>query len=389
VFIPRRQFLGLGAALWQKLTPPPKIEEATVGAASEDVTPRVGIVLSSFAGGEEHDGSKLKGLARPRPVDADLDDAGIDALVRKAIELGNTRKGGLPALVAADDWVVVKTHIPSCYGPGGTYIAGDVTDPRVVRSLVAFLAENKLGARITIAEGSPEWQPREKSKSAADGWSTDWGGAFGGLTYRKMIEDFTRRYPRVRYEIVDLNFDEAIELPVQGKPLAKRNPQGVYKIPKTIQQCDKLISVAPLKVHPRMGVSLAVGNYLGIAPGAEYGFPKSGLDKLGDPDEVAVDLFSFHPADYAMLGGGWGVEIDETGARRSVHHNLIVAGPKAVAVDAAGAAIMGFDPARIGHLRLAEQNGFGDYTVDIIWIRGNEIDQARRPFRRGAWKERV
>lgn len=354
VFIPRRHFLGLGAALWQKVTPPPKVEEATVGAASEDVTPRVGIVLSSFAGGEEHDGAKLKGLARPRPVTADLDDTDIDALVRKAIELGNTRKGGLPALVETDDWVVIKTHVPSGPGDGGAHPPGEITDPRVVRTLVAFLAGNKLGARITIAE------------TAAG--------------YRKMVEDFKRRFPRVQFEATDLNLDEAVEMPVQGKPLAKRNPQGLYRIPKTIQQCDKLISVAPFQVHPRMGVSLAVGNYLGLAPDA---------DKVGDPDEVVVDLFSYHPADYAILGGEWGVEIDETGARRGVHHNLVVAGPKAVAVDAVGAAIMGFDPARIGHLRLAEQAGFGDYTLDIIWIRGNEIDQARRPFRRGTWKEGV
>jgi uncharacterized protein (DUF362 family) len=219
------------------------------------------------------------------------------------------------------------------------------------------------------------------------GWTTDWGGAFGGLSYRKMVDEFSRRYPAVRYELLDLNFDESIELPVQGKPRAKRNPEGVYKIPKTIQQCDRLISVAPLKCHPRMGVSLGLGNYLGIAPGAEYGFPKTGLDKLGDPDEVVVDLFSYHPADYAILGGGWGVEIDETGARRSVHHNLVLAGAKAVSVDAVGAAVMGFDPSRIGHLRMAEQSGFGDYAMGIIWVRGNRVDQARRPFRLGADKE--
>ncbi|MBI4876079.1 MAG: DUF362 domain-containing protein [Acidobacteria bacterium] len=340
----RRELLQ-SAIAWQTLTRPPKPEEAAIASASEDTTPRVGIVLSSFAGSEEHDGSKLKGLARPRPADSDLDDASLDAMVRKAIELGTTRKGGLPALVAPDDWVLILTHTPACNGG----VPGEVTDPRVVRSLTAFLAENKLGARITVAAGC------------------------GAPAYRKMAGDFTRRYPAVRFESTDLGSDEPVELPVPGRPMAKRNAQGVYRIPKTVQQCDKIVSVAALTTHPRMGVSLAIGNYLGIA---------GGLDKLGEPDEVAADLFSYHPADYALVGGEWGLETDESGARRGVHHNLVLAGPNAVAVDAAGAAIMGFDPAGIGHLRLAEQSGFGDTTLDIIWLRGNEIEQARRPFRK-------
>jgi hypothetical protein len=48
---------------------------------------------------------------------------------------------------------------------------------------------------------------------------------------------------------------------------------------------------------------------------------------------------------------------------------------------------MGFDPAKIGHLRLAEQSGFGDYAMGIIWVRGSRLDQARRSFRLGADKE--
>jgi uncharacterized protein (DUF362 family) len=87
---------------------------------------------------------------------------------------------------------------------------------------------------------------------------------------------------------------------------------------------------------------------LGHRTGARYGFPKAGLLKLGQPDEVVVDLFSYHPADYAIAGGAWGVEggwPSDPGAR-GVHHNVMVAGPNAVSVDAAGAAIMGNGQAR-------------------------------------------
>jgi uncharacterized protein (DUF362 family) len=220
----------------------------------------------------------------------------------------------------------------------------------VVRGLIEFLVEHKCGARFTIAEG-PE------SKAAADGWTS----------YDNMIGELSRKYPKIAFDRVDLNFDEAIALPLRGKALT-------YFIPKTIQQCDRVITVAPLATGEQTGVSLSVANYRGIAPGARYGFPKTGLLKLGQPDEVLVDLFSYHPADYAIVGGSWGVE----GGGRSVHHNVLVAGTNAVSVDAVAAAIMGFDPTGVAHLALAQRRGFGDADLGPIWVRGNEIEQARR-----------
>jgi uncharacterized protein (DUF362 family) len=311
-------------------------QDVATAGATEDTAPRVGIVLSSFTGSEDHDGSKIQGLADPAPVDADLSAGQIDAMLRKAISLGTTRRGGLAAIVAPDDWVVV--------------LRGSVTDLRVVRSLIEFLVEHKCGARFTIAEGSDEGQPRE-------GWDGE-----------KTMQELSRKYPKIAFDRVDLNFDEAIELPLRGKARA-------YFIPKTIQQCDRVISVAPLATSAQTGVSLSVANYRGIAPGAHYGFPKTGLLKLGQPDEVLVDLFSYHPADYAIIGGAGGIE----GGGRSVHHNVLVAGANAVSVDAAGAAIMGFDPTRVAHLALAARRGFGAADLGQIWTRGNEIEQARRP----------
>jgi uncharacterized protein (DUF362 family) len=328
-------------------------QDVATAGATVDATPRVGIVLSSFTGSEDHDGTKIQGLADPAPVGADLSAGQIDAMLRKAISLGTSRRGGLATIVAPDEWVVIKPRIQT-----DPYLRGSVTDLRVVRSLIEFLVEHKCGARFTIAEGPDGGQPR-----AVDGWSTEWGGEFGGLSYDKMIRELARKYPKIAFDRVDLNFDEAIELPLRGKALA-------YFIPKTIQQCDRVISVAPLATSEQTGVSLSVANYRGIAPGAHL--------KLGQPDEVLVDLFSYHPADYAIVGGAWGIE----GGGQSVHHNVLVAGTNAVSVDAAGAAIMGFEPTRVAHLALAQHRGFGSADLGTIWIRGNEIEQAR-PLRPG------
>ncbi len=394
----RREFLGLctaGLALAQSQKP----EEAVIASATQDTTPRVGIVLSSFAEGSEHDGSKLAGLPSPKPKDADLDAAFVEAWVRKAIELGSPRSTDLSKIVGPEDWVVIKTDISCCHGLGPAvrdggahqpYIAGSVTDLRVVHAVIGYLVENHCGARITIAEGSGQWLPVDKSKSPVDGWSTDWGGAFGGLSYRKMVDEFARKHPGVRFDIADLNFADSLELPVPGRALAKRNSTGVYTIAKVIQQCDKLISIAPLKTDSRTGVALTFNNCSGIAPGAKYGFPKKGLLELGSPEEVLVDLFRYHPADYCILGGSFGVEGDgpDGPGAAAVHHNLLVTGTKAVSVDAVAASLMGFSPEQVPYLTMAERSGaYGVVDIDTVWTRGSEIEEARRVFRKPAnWR---
>jgi uncharacterized protein (DUF362 family) len=361
-------------------SPRSQVEDVAVAAASQDKTPRVGIVLSSFLGSKDHDGAVIQGLANPRPVDAGLSAAEIDGMLRKAIELGNTRRGGLLSIVKPDDWVVIKVDTRRCQCPGEGHVAGSVTDLRVVKSLIDWLVEHQRGSRITIADAPGNRQPAAPSTAVTDVWQTDWDGAFGGLSYRELVAGFSK-HSTAKVDFIDLNVDEILELPVPGKPSASRNPDGLYHIPQTIQQCDRVISVAPLKTHPRTAVSLSIGNYFGIAPASRYGVSGSDLFKLGEPEEVLMDLFSFHTADYAILGGSWGMAGEGTEAR-GIHQNVLLAGVNAPAVDTVGAAVMGIAPSGIRHLNLAAKKGYGIVDLDLIWIRGNEIDEARGGFRR-------
>src|SRR6185295_13308518 len=79
-------------------------------------------------------------------------------------------------------------------------------------------------------------------------------------------------------------------------------------------------------------------------------------------DEAIVDLFSYHPADYAIVGGCWCVKDGH-----AVHTNVVLAGCNAMAVDAVGAAILGRKPDRLGLMKLAWKRGFGIYDIDSIW----------------------
>jgi hypothetical protein len=385
----RRQFLSLAALAPLARPQQQPAEESATASATADATPRVAIIPSSFDGSKDHDGTEVAGLDDPQPVDAALTDKQIDAMVRKAIELAGSREGGLKAIIEPDDWVAVKVHVPTFPGLD-TYLPGAVSDLRIVRSLLVYLSEARLGKRFSIVEGPEGWLPRARTQSAIDGWNSDWGGAFGGLSYEGLVKDLSRRFSRAKFEIVDLNFDPANPTPAPAGAAASKNREGVYSIPQTVQQCDKIISVAPLKTHTALGACLTIGNYLGIAPGSHYGLPgKQELLKLGELHQIAADLFSYHPADFCLLGGSWGVEGDGPLAPggRTVHYNVVIAGANAVAADAVAAAVMGFDPARLKYLDLAELSGFGIWDTDSIWVRGKEIEDARRPFAKpSTWK---
>lgn len=63
-----------------------------------------------------------------------------------------------------------------------------------------------------------------------------------------------------------------------------------------------------------------------------------------------------------------------------VRLGTVIAGTDAVAVDAVAAALMGFDPLKIGYLRYAQEAGLGVADLAAIRIVGDPIDQVKRPL---------
>jgi Domain of unknown function (DUF362) len=332
----RRNFLltsaGAIAALAQQKAAEKKPDDAFVAGATQDPTPRVGIVLSSFKRGEDHDGAKIPGLRDPQPPGADLTPAQFDAWVRRAIDLAALRHAEFFEVIEPEDWIVIKTR--------------SRVDSRIVGGAISYLAEHKRGLRFTVIDRLPQ----------GGDWAQD---------YRKLVSDLGARFPKVRFELVDLNSAATADLPVAGRP-------GVtYGIPKIVSQCDRLISIAPLATDPAMGVSLSVGNYAALS------------SKPVATDDALIDLFSYRPADLALVGGSWGVEGDGT----PVHHNVLISGMKAVAVDSVAASVMGFKPADLPYLALGAKRGFGSWDPDEIWTRGSDIEEARREFKKPAgWR---
>ncbi|MCC6392039.1 MAG: DUF362 domain-containing protein [Bryobacterales bacterium] len=363
----------------QARPPGNKPREWMTAAASRDTVSRIGLIPSTFTGNVESDGRKIRALTHPAPLMQPLSADQLDDMLQLAVELGGGRRGGLTSAIRPDDWVLIKISIRSCPGGAQPFHPGAVTDPRLVAGLLGYLARSGLGRRFTIAEGAPC-----RPAGAASLWNTTWDNQFDGLSYRSLVETLSRKHPQLRFELLDLNGAPSLPMPVEGRVLASHNPKGMYFIPRVLRECDKVISIAPLATMDGSGVALSFLNYLGFAPADHYGYPKNGLFALGEPGEIALDLFSFHPADYAIAGGSYAAESDPStpGATRMRRHNVIIAGTSALAVDTVGAAVMGFEPNTIRHLELAVRRGYGSGDTYSIWTRGVEIDEVRADFQK-------
>lgn len=150
--------------------------------------------------------SDWKALEQPVPVDSVLDRAQIEVLVRRAI----AELGGISRFVKPEHrWVVIKPNIVET-GPRGS---GDITDSYVVWALVKMVHEAAPVARITIAEGPASWispghpeVARLFDEQVVDGFEV--------TGYREILADSTLAGAKI--DLVDLNFDESIELAVSG-----------------------------------------------------------------------------------------------------------------------------------------------------------------------------
>jgi hypothetical protein len=351
------------------------------------------------------------------PLDANLAYQQIDAIVKRAIEL-DTSPGSLRDIISKSDWVVIKpnivtsrSHKNSQYWYKGIAHPGQVTDLRVIKSLIVYLIENCQPKRITIAEGGAEWrkngEPGTDPDQTEDGWTVSWE-EFNNLSYVDMVEEYNRKYSGL-VDIVDLNYDN-----IHFVPVPDPNNSGIsalqsigetgrsaelfgrgayipgtgtlregYHIPETILECDKLISVPAMKTHTICGTTLVMKNYIGILPSHPSGVVKKGNIHQGDTQKGFVDLFSYHPADYSIIEGFWSTEGNGPQWGDNLRHNVVIASSDPVAADAVGSYLMGFNPSDLDYLHYAARKGFGTFDLEDMEIIGNPIEKVKRKFKRG------
>jgi uncharacterized protein (DUF362 family) len=203
-----------------------------------------------------------------------------------------------------------------------------------------------------------------------------------------------------------------------------------YELNHAYEDTDVFVSLAKLKEHATCGITLSMKNIFGITPASIYG-DDAGLDApnespakgrvkvchLGErqPSRIApaerdpassrepetrmpritAELCAARPIDIAVIDGIETITGGEGPWIRGIDlasPGVLLAGFNPVSTDAAGAAVMGFDPRAPrgaapfekcdNTLLIAEQLGLGSADLSRIPILGTPLAEARYSFRK-------
>lgn len=302
----------------------------------------------------------------------------VESVVRELV----ARCGGIGDIVRPGSIVVVKPNFTA----GGRVPMGDglpniltyTTHPDVTRA-IALLAREAGAKRILLVEG---W--------GLDVWKIN--------KYYDLIEELDA-------EPVNLD-DPAPTSDFVQVPVVDHLELAYIWLHETIAKADVFISVPKIKCHASTGITLAIKNVFGCTPLPRYrersrDSARTTMHKGNWGQRlprILVDILRARPVDFCLVDGvstidqGEGPWNDNTEGIdiRTVHPHLLMAGRNAVAVDAVGTAVMGFDPTAgphtapfssgLNHIALAAELGLGPNRLEEIEVRGLSIEQARFPF---------
>lgn len=377
-------------------------------ARAESAKTRVGLVQSS------HDR-----LAHAASIEDPLDYPKIRDMVWKAIEYGKPQAGSLEAKIKPGSWVVIKPNM--CFlASQESYRSGDVTDFRVTKAVLEYVARYSKAKRITVAEGGSYqaihtkgmWEISQNGVRV-DARTFDWGDrefpGWGG-TLAGMLRDLGSQFPGKQFDYVDFDFDATRD--AWGAPKfveVARTTRGVgafaartdYCITNTIRNCDFLISVPVMKVHSdSVGITACIKNYVGTAPREVYAPSWRFSNRIlhdtysveGRVDPWVVDLVSFHPPDFNVVDGIRGLQYANHNNRKPdqmLRNNLVLAGEDPVAVDTIVGKIMGFNPYDFEFLHMAAQRDIGTMDIGQVDVTGDDPDRVtRRWAKSSSWHGR-
>ncbi len=245
--------------------------------------------------------------------------------------------------------VLVKPNLVLVYSHMGTInpISPETTDPRVLDAVVQWLAVR--ASHVTIVESSGRGSPTRSS-------------------YRVSGIDRLARYRGCGLVALE-------EQPVDRYILPQAEVHREILIPKIFSEVVRgnaaYVSVPKLKTNLYTEVTLGLKNAMGVIP---YNLRQRNHNSLIEKKLVEI-LYLFQP-DFTLVDGVVGGEGECPAPVDPVDSRMIIAGDHTVETDRVATRLMGFDPASIKLLRVADELGFGSPgDVEIIG------DPAPVPFR--------
>ena len=178
----------------------------------------------------------------------------------------------------------------------------------------------------------------------------------------------------VEYVVGHQAANKVYEVPGGGQMFSR------YVLPESAVECDEFISLAKMKNHAFMGITLSLKNLFGLMPGEPDGHTRTYFHHLVRMPYMLADLGRIFDPCLNIIDGlvgqagqEWGNGSDEGPA---VEADTLIAGDHTIATDACGAHLMGHDPQSDwltqpfhrdrNALKAAAEGGFGTVDLDEI-----------------------
>jgi uncharacterized protein (DUF362 family) len=249
---------------------------------------------------------------------------GVQKAVKKAMNLANWKKH------VKGKKIFLKVNAIS-----DQLVPGQCTSPWVIDAVLSEVRKEFPEAEINI--GDVNVATAKQLNSAAKLWG---------------FLDLAKKH---RAGFVNLSESESIEADVGGKILHE------ISIPKVVMESDCIINLPVAKTHCLTTISCCLKNHWGLVPRFRHQYHLVADQAIADVNKFFKKKTVLNVVDATVCMEGNG---PRTGEPKIC--DLILASNDRVALDAAVAKYMGFDPYRIEHIKLAEEIGVGERKYNIV-----------------------
>ena len=312
----------------------------------------------------------------------------IEHMVREAVSM----TGGLDDIIENGDYVVLKPNlvtVPFDPLPKYSLVSGLATDWRVVKAVATLVREVNPDGRVIILESS-------SSSGTHD--------AYNFFHYK--LDSIPQVDEIIALEDSCGSWENYNDPMLESKVLpagvgmypdsAKPNLSPEYYLAKIHSTADVIISIPVLKNHKVTVMTGGIKNVaLGMTPHSIYGMSPTFFGKWTKIDHEFTninkwlhDYYLLKQVDYVVVDGLQGFDHGPTGdpdmSMESQQHNmrLIVAGEKALSVDAVCSNIMSIDPLYADYLVYLDNSGYDVGHIDgkFIRVHGDKVPDLREIF---------
>ncbi|MBI2954603.1 MAG: DUF362 domain-containing protein [Chloroflexi bacterium] len=259
--------------------------------------------------------------------------------VRRIVSSALDYFGGVGAFVKKGDTVLIKPNLTLFF----LAEEGVSTDPRVVAALVR-LAKEAGAARVMVGESS------------------------GGGTRTPEAMDVTgiaEAAKREGAELVDFHTCEQREVDIKGKIIDR------LLLPVPLLDADVVINAPKAKTHHMDFVTCALKNWVGVLRPDVRSAHHDWNTYQEYVDIMAAVRPTLNVVDAIYIGEG-----DGPGATTGRFYGGILVGTDPVAIDTVVASLMGFDPAQVAFIYVAQESGLGVADLERIQIVGIPMEEA-------------